>query len=135
VVSLVGHPETYGQCGGRKEREMICSPGTQLGTDLENVPELCTVQLEPGDRLLLYSDGIIEARDPDRHEFGFQRFVDFIVRSNADGMAVPETLRRLIHSILGHHDGRLDDDATVLLLEWHGPHGVPRDDMAPIKSP
>lgn len=132
---LYGHPEPVVLRGGRKVRELKCRPGTPLGTDLGIVPEVCTVQLEPGDRLLLYSDGIIEARDPDRHEFGFQRFVDFIVRSNADGMAVPETLRRLIHSILGHHDGRLDDDATVLLLEWHGPHGVPRGDMAPIKSP
>lgn len=34
--------------------------------------------------------------------------------------ALPD-LRRLIHSVLDYHDGRLrDDDAAVLLTEWHG---------------
>ena len=131
---LYGHPEPVVLRGGRKVRELKCSPGTPLGTDLEIVPEVCTVQLEPGDRLLLLrrhhrGAGPGQARVRVPAVRGLHR------PQHADGMAVPETLRRLIHSILGHHDGRLDDDATVLLLEWHGPHGVPRGDMAPIKSP
>ncbi|WAP60375.1 hypothetical protein [Streptomyces sp. S465] len=36
-------------------------------------------------------------------------------------MSIPETLSRLIHSILGYHHGHLADDATILLLHWHGP--------------
>ncbi|MFS2293071.1 MAG: serine/threonine-protein phosphatase [Actinomadura sp.] len=130
---LYGHPEPVVLRGGRRVATLTCSTGTPLGTGFGIVPDVCRVQLEPGDRLLMYTDGITEARDPDRRRFGFQRFVDFIVRRSADGMAVPETLRRLVHSILDHHEGRLDDDATVLLLEWHGPHGKPREGMAPIK--
>lgn len=33
-----------------------------------------------------------------------------------------ETLRRLMHSVLDHHCGRLDDDATVLMTEWRVGH-------------
>ncbi|MBT2492845.1 stage II sporulation protein E, partial [Streptomyces sp. ISL-96] len=54
------------------------------------------------------------------HEFGRDRFVDFVIRHQADGLAAPETVRRLVRAVLAHHDGRLTDDATVLLCEWHG---------------
>jgi len=91
-----------------------------LGTGLLDEIDLCTEQLEPGDRLLLYTDGVTEARDSDGEEFGLDRFVDFVLRHDAEGFPVPETLRRLIHHVLDHHQARLVDDATVLLAEWTG---------------
>ncbi|SNS83801.1 Stage II sporulation protein E (SpoIIE) [Actinomadura meyerae] len=115
-----GHPSPVIIRKGRWVTTLDCDPGTPLGTGLGVEPAVCTEQLEPGDRLLLYTDGIVEARDPHKREFGLARFVDFVIKREADGLAAPETLRRLIHSILAHHEGRLDDDATVLLLEWHG---------------
>lgn len=115
-----GHPSPVIIRKGRWVTTLECQPGTPLGTGLGVVPKLCTEQLEPGDRVLLYTDGIVEARDPDKQEFGLHRFVDFLIKRNADGLSAPETLRRLVHNILEHHAGRLDDDATVLLLEWHG---------------
>lgn len=121
-----GHPAPVVIRGGRWVTSLDCEPGHPLGTDLGVEPKVCREQLEPGDRLLLYTDGIVEARDPDKEEFGLVRFVDFIIRANADRLPVPETLRRLVHSILAHHEGRLDDDATVLLLEWHGSGGAHR---------
>ncbi|MFI2780229.1 PP2C family protein-serine/threonine phosphatase [Streptomyces sp. ALB3] len=98
-----------------------CPPGPPLGTDLGLEATLCHAQLNPGDRLVLYTDGITETHDPGGQEFGLDRFMDFVIHHNAAGMPVPETLRRLIHSILDYHQGRLQDDATVLFLEWHGP--------------
>ncbi|MEO3824850.1 PP2C family protein-serine/threonine phosphatase [Actinomadura sp. B10D3] len=120
---LHGHPAPVIIRGGRWVASLRCEPGHPLGTDLGVSAEVCEEQLEPGDRVVLYTDGIVEARDPNKDEFGLARFVDFIIRHNAGGHAVPETLRRLTHSILEHHAGRLDDDATVLLLEWHGTSG------------
>jgi serine phosphatase RsbU (regulator of sigma subunit) len=120
---LHGHPAPVIIRSGRWVTSLRCEPGHPLGTDLGVDAEVCEEQLEPGDRVLLYTDGIVEARDPRKQEFGLARFVDFIIRHNAGGLAVPETLRRLTHSILEHHAGRLDDDATVLLLEWHGTAG------------
>ncbi|WP_255305897.1 PP2C family protein-serine/threonine phosphatase [Streptomyces sp. Wb2n-11] len=107
--------------GGRWTTALDCAPSHPLGTDLGLPVVPCREQLEPGDRLLLYTDGITDARDAHGHEFGRERFVDFIIRRQADGLPVPETLRRLVRAVLDHHDGRLTDDATVLLCEWHGP--------------
>ncbi|MFI9802981.1 PP2C family protein-serine/threonine phosphatase [Streptomyces sp. NPDC052301] len=74
--------------------------------------------LEPGDCVLLYTDGVVEARDADGVEFGLDRFTDFIIRSSAAGQRPAEVLRLLIHAILDHQRNRLRDDATILLFEW-----------------
>ncbi|GIH97422.1 hypothetical protein ACFFMN_28860 [Planobispora siamensis] len=39
-----------------------------------------------------------------------------------DGTPAPETLRRLIQTLLEHQHDHLDDDATVLLVEWQSQH-------------
>ncbi|MBR8744903.1 PP2C family protein-serine/threonine phosphatase [Nocardiopsis sp. MG754419] len=82
--------------------------------------------LEPGDRVLLYTDGVIEAHDAEGHMFGLERFTDFVIRAASAGEPAPETLRRLIHSIRTHQRGRFSDDATIMLLEWTPDPNVPR---------
>ena len=77
--------------------------------------------LEPGDRVLLYTDGVVEARDADGLEFGLDRFTDCIIRSSAAGQCPAEVLRLLIHAILDHQH-QLRDDATILLFDWHPQH-------------
>ncbi|MFF0835456.1 MULTISPECIES: PP2C family protein-serine/threonine phosphatase [unclassified Streptomyces] len=75
-------------------------------------------ELEPDDCVLLYSDGVVEARDASGGEFGLDRFTDFIIRSNAAGERPAEVLRLLIHAILDYQGNQLRDDATILLFEW-----------------
>ncbi|MEV7970895.1 PP2C family protein-serine/threonine phosphatase [Sphaerisporangium sp. NPDC088356] len=106
--------------GGRWVTTLQCPPAHPMGLDLGVPVTVCHEQLEPGDRVLLYSDGITEVRNRHGQEFGVARFTDFIIRAAADGLPVPETLRRLIHNVMEYHDGVLQDDATVLLAEWHG---------------
>ncbi|MBT2228427.1 PP2C family protein-serine/threonine phosphatase [Nonomuraea sp. NEAU-A123] len=105
---------------GRRVATLETVPSPPMGFGLGLSAGLEHYQLERGDRLLFYTDGIIEAQSPEGEEFGLERFIDFVVRREADGMSAPETLRRLIQSILEHQHGRLQDDATVLSVEWHG---------------
>ncbi|MFE6618211.1 PP2C family protein-serine/threonine phosphatase [Streptomyces sp. NPDC057740] len=79
------------------------------------------VALQPGDRVLLYTDGVTESRTHDGGLFGLEHFADYIIQATAAGELAPETLRRLIHSILDAQPGRLRDDATLLLFEWRPP--------------
>ncbi|MFJ9250588.1 PP2C family protein-serine/threonine phosphatase [Streptomyces sp. NPDC101776] len=109
--------------GGRWASTLHCPPAGPMGSGFNLPVTQCTEQLEPGDRLLMFTDGIIEARDSDGQEFGVERFTDFIIRHQADNLPVAETLRRLMHAVMDYHDGQLQDDATVLFCEWHGDTG------------
>ncbi|NUV99100.1 serine/threonine-protein phosphatase [Streptomyces sp. CAI 127] len=127
-----GHHPPLLMRGGRWRSHLACPPAHPMGTDL-GVPAVpCREQLEPGDRIVLYTDGITEARDAGGREFGLERFTDFLDRHHADGLPVPETLRRLIHAVLDHHGGHLQDDATVLFCEWLGPRAAPSDEAAAL---
>lgn len=117
----LGHPLPVIIRQGRTALPLSCSPSPPMGMDLGVPPTLCRDQLEPGDRLLLHTDGITEARDHRGQEFGLEGFTDFLLQHHADGLPVPETLRRLIRRHLAYHNEQLEDDATVLLLEWSGP--------------
>ncbi|MGW7456734.1 PP2C family protein-serine/threonine phosphatase [Streptomyces sp. NPDC054797] len=123
-----GHPPPILIRAGRWITTLERRPSHPLGTELGLPALIHREHLEPGDRLLLYTDGITEARDRTGREFGLDHFVEFIIRHQADGFPVPETLRRLVRAVLHHHDGRLGDDATVLLCEWHG-HQHPSPDL------
>ncbi|CAL9280504.1 hypothetical protein SUDANB51_07866 [Streptomyces sp. enrichment culture] len=111
--------------GNRWTTHLTCPPAHPMGTDLGLPGRVCEEHLQPGDRVVLYTDGITEARRSGGPEFGLDRFTDFLIRHHADGLPVPETLRRLIHAVLEYHDGRLQDDATVLICEWIGPRPEP----------
>ena len=96
-------------------------PATPLGLRFtDGHAPVHTLQLEPGDQLVLYTYGVVEARKLGQF-FSEERLADFVVRASASGHAGPEVLRRLIQSVLEHQDGVLQDDATLLLLEWAGP--------------
>ena len=84
-------------------------------------PVVVEEALEPEDHVLLYTDGIVEARSRDGAAFGVDRLVDFTVKAIADQLPLPETARRLVHAILDHQDDCLQDDATVLLARWSSP--------------
>ncbi|MBB6119925.1 PP2C family protein-serine/threonine phosphatase [Nocardiopsis algeriensis] len=103
-----------------KARELEGEPTHPLGTDLGLPVAVYREQLHPGDRLVLYTDGIIEARNAHGREFGLEQFVNFIILHEVIRLPVPETLRLLIQAVMAHHHGQLGDDATVLVCEWHG---------------
>jgi hypothetical protein len=114
-----GHPEPLLLRGGRLVKTLSTPPATPLGVGFTgDGVTVGTEQLEPGDRLLFYTDGLPEARQPDGEFFGVERLADFVERAAQDGFPAPETLRRLRHAVLQHQHGDLQDDATAVLVEW-----------------
>lgn len=113
-----GHPAPLIIRGGRWIDTLDSEPELPMGLRLPERPREYRRRLEPGDRLLLFTDGIPEARDANGEQFGMERFASFVIRHEADGLSAPETLRRLMRDIMSYQDGRLQDDAAVLLAEW-----------------
>ncbi len=112
-----GHPEPLILRGSSLVQPPRCGPARPLGLQ-EDEPVCCETRLEPGDRLLLYTDGITEARSPDGEFFGEQRLADFVLSASAAGDRAPETVRRLMRSVLAHQADQLQDDASIVVLEW-----------------
>lgn len=111
------HPAPLLVRDGRPVGEVDVEPGVPLGFG-NRADVVGETSLQPGDRLVLFSDGVIEARSKDGEFFGIDRLLDLLTREESAGQPPPETLRRLVASVLEHQQGRLQDDATLLMLEW-----------------
>lgn len=116
-----GHPAPLLLRDGRVVGALAMQPGQPLGLlDLGGgtPPPVSTDDLEPGDRLLLFTDGVDEARGRDGSFFGMHRLAEFVARQAASGEPTPEVMRRLQRAVLEHQEGHLQDDATTLFVEW-----------------
>lgn len=72
--------------------------------------------LEPGDRLVLYSDGISEAMSPDSEPFGSRRLLDSLALGR--NLPLDESLAALWRDIEAWRGpGSLQDDASVIAVE------------------
>ncbi|WP_448624770.1 PP2C family protein-serine/threonine phosphatase [Geodermatophilus sp. URMC 64] len=112
-----GHPAPLILRGPSLVQPPHCPPTRPLGLQ-ESKSTCCETRLEPGDRLLLYTDGITEARSPTGEFFGEQRLADFISAAVAAGESAPETVRQLMRHVLAHQGDQLQDDASIVVLEW-----------------
>jgi serine phosphatase RsbU (regulator of sigma subunit) len=89
-----------------------------LGAMRRRGPGVTEVQLRPGDTLVLYTDGITEARSADGELFGLDRLSGLLAEELDRGVPAAEVMRRLIHTIVSYENGELRDDATAALLQW-----------------
>lgn len=116
-----GHPAPLLLRDGRVLGALEMEPGRPLGLfDLGGglPPAVQEESLQPGDRLLLFTDGVDEARGRDGSFFGMRRLADTVATRSASREPTPEIMRRLMHAVLEHQQGRLQDDATTLFVEW-----------------
>ena len=86
-------------------------------------PLVQTLQLEPGDRVLFFTDGVFEERLASGERFGERRLHDLVERASAVTSSVQETVRRLSLTLMAGRNGKTSDDASMFLVQWTGPEG------------
>jgi HAMP domain-containing protein len=114
ALTNAGHPPPYRISAGRAEPlELSAFP---LGLFPEREFPTKTFPLGVGDRLVFYTDGIIECRDANDDAFGFERFERVLAESGSEPLPV---LRQAILDAIRAHspDGPADDDRTLVLCE------------------
>lgn len=114
-----GHLPPYKISGDSSELFKIKRHGITLGavdnfiTDDED--NLVTFDFKQGDKLLLYTDGIIEAMDGIRNEYGFTRLEDFLYQNTSSTPS--DLLNGLIADVNKFSDGAEQiDDISILVL-------------------
>lgn len=114
-----GHLDPYVVRRRGGSPEPLSAWGFPLGVRRRSPFVLHRATLGPGDRLVLYSDGLIEAIDDDGEPFGFSRFEELLVRH---GTRPPEELRREILSSVRRFTRNRppEDDQTLVILSFEG---------------
>ena len=112
-----GHhpPIVLGTAGLRR----LSTGGTIVGIFPDAVYEQETITLDPGDLVVVFSDGVTEAFNADWEEFGTDRLLE-CVRANAGLTPVPllEQIMAAIHRFV--KDAVPSDDVTVVVLRYTG---------------
>jgi sigma-B regulation protein RsbU (phosphoserine phosphatase) len=90
--------------------------GVPLGVDPNaHFAQRC-VGLSEGDRLFLYTDGVIEAPSPDGEEFGRERLLEVLTRASGDELGQVRT--RVLEALLAHTGHSMThDDVTLIAAE------------------
>jgi serine phosphatase RsbU (regulator of sigma subunit) len=118
-----GHPLPLLLRGGQVVGELRCPPSRPWGITGGGAT-VATEQLEPSDCVLVYTDGVTEARTPEGETFGVDRLVD-LTNQHANDLLRPEAVvRRLVDAVREHQGGEPEDDATVVIVRWDGPAGT-----------
>ena len=115
TIVNAGHPPPL-----RLRASRVAPVAVQADPPFATVPgydyRVQALPLEPGDRLVFFTDGLLE-RNADSVDIGA------LVAAGAQ-MHPREAVQHITQAILEATDGELKDDATVMCVDWHG--GPPR---------
>ena len=113
-----GHHSPFAFEAG-KISELPLNPGMPLGVMDGADFESGTLQLERGNRLLFFTDGVTEAMNEEKEEFGYERLRSALQSMNCGGTAEGD-LEYLESEVQRFRAGfPANDDLTVLILELH----------------
>ncbi|WNV75236.1 PP2C family protein-serine/threonine phosphatase [Geodermatophilus sp. DSM 44513] len=119
-----GHPAPLWVRNGRVIGELAGTVTRPVGFG-GAVAHVQSVRLEPGDRVLIFTDGVVEERLDGGEQFGEARLRRILEQTSAERLPAAEAVRRLSHALMAARYGRTSDDASLLLIEYKG---SPQDD-------
>jgi serine phosphatase RsbU (regulator of sigma subunit) len=113
-----GHDLPYlWHCGNAEE---LRARGMPLGLMPKMSYEEQEIVLDAGDAALFYSDGLVEAHDPEGEMFGFPRLRTLIARHAQEESALGDFLMEELYSFVGE-GWEQEDDITLLTLRRSAP--------------
>jgi hypothetical protein len=97
--------------------ELVPTPGTWLGAmrDVRRHTVDTELTLEPGDIVLLYTDGVTEARAASGEQFGLERLSALL--ENSSDLPMQAVIERVYQAVVSHAR-ELDDDVTLLAFRY-----------------
>jgi serine phosphatase RsbU (regulator of sigma subunit) len=119
-IYLAGHPHPVLMREGSVEE--VGAPGPLLGVVEDPDWPPATVAMRPGDQLILYTDGVIEARREGGERFGTRR-----LRDRLAGCESPEAAVGRVRAALQAFRGASgEDDAAVVAIRYAGASAAAR---------
>ncbi len=94
--------------------ERLCEGGIVLGVFANQAFKSGTVQLQSGDRMVLYTDGVTEACNSDDEEFGEERLLQVLQQDPA--RTATEIQKNILQATAEFSRGTWQDDATLLVV-------------------
>jgi phosphoserine phosphatase RsbU/P len=115
IVLAGAHEHVLVVRNASKRVEPIETPGTWLGVmpDIAKFTTETIVDLEPKDLVVLYTDGITEARNDHGEQYGIERLSALVERHREDPI---EHIRDNVFADVSRWSSRREDDATLVLL-------------------
>jgi sigma-B regulation protein RsbU (phosphoserine phosphatase) len=110
---IAGHPPPLLLRDGAAEE--VGRPGPILGVSEESVWAAESVVIRPGDQLVIYTDGVIEAKAEDGERFGGER-----LRHGVAACTRPEAVISHVETALAAFAGEAEDDAAVVAVQRAG---------------
>ena len=98
-LSNAGCPYPYHYQAATRQVTELAIGGYPLGVRLDTEYEVLDVQMEPGDRVLFCSDGIVEADNASDEQFGYERTAEAIRQACEDGLSAEATIDRLLAEV------------------------------------
>ncbi|AJT65997.1 PP2C family protein-serine/threonine phosphatase [Streptomyces chattanoogensis] len=83
-------------------------------------PQVSEQRLQRGDRVLCFTDGLIEEHKAGEEQFGEEQLVHWVNRIEHAEEGVRAVVRALSHRLKEERGGSTSDDATLFLIEWRG---------------
>jgi hypothetical protein len=120
TFARAGHNAPVWRRAGERP-ELVTPPGTALGAApsalFERMLAARPIELRQGDVLVFYTDGVTEAMDTAREEFGEERLLAAI-EAHADGLSARDIVERLLDEVAAFSRGaNQHDDITIVVIK------------------
>ncbi len=116
-ITNAAHPPVFISHGTVRE---VILPALPVGFAWRRPPPSERLDIEPGSRLVFYSDGLVEAIDDDEEQFGYERLKDLLAAHAEESSE--QLMATLLAALEAHTGGRdLDDDLTILIIDCGSP--------------